>query len=525
MSKLPLHLALYSLQLTNKRLNSLPLFPSSPLPISPLLIPIFKTSVNSPLTYLKHRGNENWLIGYDTHQFNQLTQELFEKFIDLSQKETPPKILLAEQNEWRFLATFLAAVSANCPIFLGNPNWVQNEWQQVVDLIQPDLSFGKIPTTNNQQSTNNQPTTNNQQPTTNNQQQIMIPTGGSSGKIRFAVHSWQTLIASVEGFHQYFNNQPINSFCVLPLYHVSGLMQFLRSLTTGGKFIIFPFKDLVAGEGQPINISDFFISLVPTQLQRLLTSNHGNWLSQFQTVLLGGATAWDSLLTEARRYNIRLSLTYGMTETASQIVTLKSQDFLAGNNSCGKVLPHANVSIRDTNDKILTANQTGIITIQANSLHLGYYPLEQTPNPKSKIKNLKSDDLGFFDEQGYLHIIGRSSNKIITGGENVFPAEVEAAILATQLVTDVSVIGLPDEYWGQVVTAIYVPNSPDVSPHLLQNLLMDQLSKFKYPKYWIQVKTLPRNTQGKVNYQELKKIALASLSNTKSGLKIPFYKQ
>ena len=506
MSKLFLHLALHSLKLTNKRLNSLPL--------SPLPIPILKTSVKHPLTYLKQRANENWLIGYDTHQFNQLTQELFEKFTDLSQKETPPKILLAEQNEWRFLATFLAAVSADCPIFLGNPNWVQNEWQQVVDLIQPDLSFGKIPTTNNQQ------------PPTNNQQQlIMIPTGGSSGKIRFAVHSWQTLMASVQGFHQYFNNQPINSFCVLPLYHVSGLMQFLRSLTTGGKFTLIPFKDLVAGEGKHINSSEFFISLVPTQLQRLLTSNHGNWLSQFQTVLLGGATAWDSLLTEARRYNIRLSLTYGMTETASQIVTLKPEDFLAGNNSCGKVLPHANVTIRDTNDEILTANQTGIITIQANSLHLGYYPLEQIANPNSPIQTLKPDDLGFFDEQGYLHIIGRSSNKIITGGENVFPAEVEAAILASQLVTDVSVIGLPDEYWGQIVTAIYVPNSSDVSPHLLQGILSDQLCKFKHPKYWIQVEILPRNTQGKVNYQELKKIALASLSNTESGLKIPFYKQ
>lgn len=458
--------------------------------------------MEKPLAYLKQRADEDWLIGYDRHHFFELCEQLVLALTQHANQSTPPTILLAEPNPLRFLAVFMAAVAAGCPVFLGNPNWVQQEWQQVFELVQPDLIFGqaaidKIPL----------PHTPFPIPHALYPNQIMIPTGGSSGKIRFAVHTWETLMASVRGFYQYFGEKPVNSFCVLPLYHVSGLMQFLRSLTTGGKIAILPFKALSAGEGRQLDPSSFFISLVPTQLARLIDSDAA-WLSRCRAVLLGGAPAWPSLLEQARQYSIPLAPTYGMTETASQVVTLKPEAFLSGNNSCGQVLPHAQVTIRSAMGEIFGVNETGIVTIQAESLTLGYYPID----PKSQTQTLQSDDLGFFDEQGYLTIVGRHSNKIITGGENVFPAEVEAAILATQLVTDVCVIGLPDREWGQVVTAIYVPNSPNVSPVSLQSSIEDKLSKFKRPKYWVAIETLPRNAQGKLNYEQIKTIALDALT-------------
>ncbi|MGH2413920.1 MAG: AMP-binding enzyme, partial [Microcystaceae cyanobacterium] len=123
----------------------------------------------------------------------------------------------------------------------------------------------------------------------------------------------------------------------------------------------------------------------------------------------------------------------------------------------------------------------------------------------------ETDDLGFLYTNGYLFIVGRRSQKIITGGENVFPAEVESAILSTQLVTDVCVIGLPDPKWGQTVTAIYVSKQTGISLEMIKIAIQDKISKFKQPKYWISVKTLPRNAQGKVNYQQLQKIALEQL--------------
>ncbi|NEQ83230.1 MAG: AMP-binding protein, partial [Moorea sp. SIO2I5] len=380
-----------------------------------------------PLSYIQQRSGEQWLIGYDSQQLNQLIEQYCQQFSQLSQ-EKAPKILLVEQSPLKFLAAFLAAVSSNCHVFLGNPHWVKPEWQEVLNQIHPDLIIGELASIIETERLNNKHSIiNTQYSIFNNKPSalIMIPTGGSSGKIRFAIHTWETLMASVAGFHQYFGNKPVNSFCVLPLYHVSGLMQFMRSLTTGGGMVILPFKALKAGKGRDIDPKEFFISLVPTQLAKLINQDAADWLSRFRTVLLGGAPAWESLLTQARQDRIPLALTYGMTETASGVVTLKPQDFLSGNsgnNSCGNVLPHAKVTIRNGSGEILKAHQTGLITIEAKSLFHGYYSpsknlaleseLSKFPN---KVQTLQSDDLGYFDQQGYLYTVGRRSNKIITG--------------------------------------------------------------------------------------------------------------
>ena len=456
--------------------------------------------MEQPLEYLKKRADDNWLIGYDNCQFTQLAEQLYLELRAQRLSCEAPKVLLAERNPVRFLAGFIAACAAGCSVFLCNPSWVREEWQQVFELVQPDLILGYgdwgaavrdyYP---------------NPQPQIFNPQWIMIPTGGTSGKIRFAIHTWETLMASVRGFQEYFQLNQVHSFCVLPLYHVSGLMQFLRSFTTGGSLVTLPFKELEAGQKCNIEPAKFCISLVPTQLQRLLQNpTLTGWLSEFQTVLLGGAPAWLELLEQARRHGIRLAPTYGMTETASQIATLKPEDFLSGTNNCGQVLPHAKVTIRSSTGEMLGLNQTGVISIEAESLALGYYP-ELFKNQSI----FQLDDVGFLDFQGYLNIVGRSSNKIITGGENVFPFEVESAIRETQLVNDICVIGIPHQDWGQVVTAIYVPKNL-VATDLLPAAIEEKLSKFKRPKYWIPLASLPRNSQGKVNRKQLLQIATAS---------------
>ncbi|MHC5859368.1 2-succinylbenzoate--CoA ligase [Nostoc sp.] len=453
------------------------------------------------LDYLDNLTQDDWLIGYSSHQFNQIAQELYLELTQLSACGTPPKIILAEREPIRFLASFIAACAANCPVFLCNPDWGTQEWQQVFDLVQPDIIWG-IGNRNNYQC----PMPNAQCPMPH---YIMIPTGGSSGEIKFAIHTWETLIASVKGFTEYFQLKQVNSFCILPLYHVSGLMQFMRSFTTAGKLAIQPFKAVESGQILNIKQSEFFISLVPTQLQRLLQNPElTEWLSQFNTVLLGGAPAWNELLEKARFHRIRLALTYGMTETASQIATLKPDDFLSGKMSSGKILPHAKVTICNQQGEILNYNQIGNITIHAQSLALGYYP--QTRENQA---DFQVDDLGFLDDQGHLNIVGRNSDKIITGGENIYPAEIESAIQSTQMVADICVIGIPDKHWGQALTAIYIPKKSDTSALKIQTLLKDKLSKFKIPKYWIPQKNLPRNSQGKINRQQLQQIATEFLQN------------
>ncbi|WP_407674212.1 2-succinylbenzoate--CoA ligase [Nodularia harveyana] len=451
-----------------------------------------------PIFYLNQLVKRDFLIGDENNQLQELASELYLELQQILTSGKTPKIILAEPEPTRFIAGFIAACAANCPVFLCNPDWGKQEWQEVLELVQPNIIWGRVNTEINVSIS-----------LSYHSPHIMIPTGGSSGKIKFAIHTWETLIASVQGFTAYFQVNQVNSFCVLPLYHVSGLMQFIRSFTTGGKLAIAPFKTLASSPQYQIKPQDFFISLVPTQLQTLLENSQlTEWLSQFSTVLLGGAPAWIELLEKARFHRIRLAPTYGMTETASQIATLKPDDFLNGKINSGQILPHAQVTIRNLQGEILNPHQTGNITIKAQSLALGYYP-QNWENQNY----LQVDDLGYLDQQGYLNIIGRSSNKIITGGENVYPGEIEAAIRSTQMVIDVCIIGLPDKHWGQAVTAIYIPKHPHISSLQLQTELRKKLSKFKIPKHWISLSTLPRNSQGKINHQHLQKIATEHLQN------------
>jgi O-succinylbenzoic acid--CoA ligase len=469
-------------------------------------------SKQTPLNLLQKSTEDNWLIGYNSQKFLALTEALFAEFAaPFSQK-----IIIAESDTFRFLAAFIAACSRGDRVFLGNPGWGAIEWEQVLEIVKPDLVLGNyfnLAKDGTYKSSEfvwqdlifcfAQRRKGAKKIKEESLSQIMIPTGGSSGKIRFVTHDWQTLSASVDGFCQYFQLSKVNSFCVLPLFHVSGLMQFMRSFVSGGKLSIASFAEVKAGNWLDFDPSEFFISLVPTQLQFLL-DNYAlkNWLSGFKTVLLGGAPSWDDLLNKARETKIPIAPCYGMTETASQIATLKPEMFLTGDRSSGQILPHAKVRILDPQGQQLQANQIGRIAIEAKSLALGYYPEYFTDR-----EIFYTDDAGFFDAKGNLNLVGRLSDKIITGGENVFPNEVESVIRSTNLVVDVCVIGSIDRYWGQIITAVYVPQNSSISSQDIHKAIEGKIAKFKHPKLWISVEVIPRNDRGKIDRSAIDQIA------------------
>ncbi len=412
-----------------------------------------------------------WLVDCDGEEIIDLADRIL---VELTISK-PNFISIATTDKIEFIALLMAGCRLGLPIFLGNPHWGSIELAQIAELTARIVGVAS-PVGNREF----------------HQNLLMIPTGGSSGKIKFVAHNWETLSASVCGFQEFYGVVEISSVCTLPFYHVSGLMQLIRSLLTGGNLSIVDFHQLC--EHPPSDIpSNCFISLVPTQLEKLLNL-HPLWLLQFKTILLGGAPPSLELLKLARSIQLPLALTYGMTETGSQIASLKPAEFLAGNNnSCGQVLPHARIDLIFTDDKGI-----GTIRVQSKSLMLGYFPDLDKPD------YFEPDDLGSIDERGYLTIIGRSSDKIISGGENIYPIEVVNAIMATGLVEDVWVIGVPDQYWGQIVTAIYVPKDLKISVDVLKGSIVGQISKYKLPKSWIEVDKIPRNTLGKVLESKLK---------------------
>ncbi len=519
-----------------------------------------------------------------------------------------PVVLLAIDDPAQFLLWLSVTSSLGYPLFLGNPNWSLNHWQQVQEGLTPHLVItsqnwqipphfpwtshpvdnlpnlwekqdfpqiltgcGKWIDPNKHKSLSHLNLTTGF-PQAMESLWIGVPTGGSSGQLRFALHRWDTLTASVIGLQQSdLTNETgvINSCCTLPLHHVSGLMQFLRSLLSGGKFWLMPWS-LVKTQFQspgssrisnPVNsassdspfsrdFGQFFLSLVPTQLQRLMeTPNGKQWLVRFYTVFLGGAPTWPALLEQAKSASIRLAPTYGMTETASQVITLHPDDFLRGQLGCGKLLPHARIEwLRDLdadNDNLCSAAPSkalasrGILKIRAHSLALGYYTIKPLANQAShyggsiecwpghdgveaSARSLVTDDLGHRDLDEYCYIIGRASDKIISGGENIFPAAVEAALRATGLVKDAVVMGLADPRWGERVVAVVVwhdaiaDGTQEQSEPLprrwserLAEAIASTLTPAQRPKQWLLTDAIPRNAQGKIQRRQLRDWAMA----------------
>ncbi len=428
-----------------------------------------------------HRLMNGWLVGIDGRSVIDLADRQVAEF----RHSQPHFISISTSDPIEFIAALMAGSRLGLPIFLGNPRWGITEREELARLTaRVDLQ--------------------------QHRELMMVPTGGSSGSIKLAMHSWETLSASVWGFQEFYEVDAVNCVCTLPLYHVSGLMQLCRSLLTDGKLFIIDLHQISADPTaftDRIEIEDYFISLVPTQLSKLLDLNT-SWLARMQTILVGGAPPSSELLTRARIAKLPLALTYGMTETGSQVTSLKPSEFLAGNNSCGVALPHANIKLvaaADRVGKLQLADRVAAIQIAADSLMLGYFP------DLNSSDYFEPDDLGTIDKNGYLTVVGRNSNKIITGGENVFPIEVVDIIMATGLVADVWVIGIPDLYWGQAVTAVYVANSLPVSGDILSLAIAGQISRYKLPKYWIAVDRIPRNSLGKVLDRDLTKIVRDSL--------------
>jgi O-succinylbenzoic acid--CoA ligase len=365
-----------------------------------------------------------------------------------------------------FMASFAQGVAQGGNIFLGNPSWRPAERAELGRLL------GAGPC--------------------GERGWLMIPSGGASGGLKFARHDGGTIAAAVDGFCGHFGMARVSSVCVLPLHHVSGFMAWMRSALTGGTFIPWAWKDAEAGRFPPDLPADCCLSLVPTQLQRLLASEAAvAWLRKFRIVFLGGGPAWDGLIGEAARLGLPLSPSYGATETAAMVAALRPEEFLAGRRGCGSPMPHARIEIADG----------GIVRVAGESVFRGYFPEMRAE------RSWATGDMGAFDPSGSLVILGRSDDVIMTGGMKVSAAEVEAALRASGEFDDVAVIGLPDPEWGQVVVGCHPAGLRAPNRERIEAALGD-LPSFKRPKRYAGISPWPRNAQGKINRAELARLAL-----------------
>jgi O-succinylbenzoic acid--CoA ligase len=299
---------------------------------------------------------------------------------------------------------------------------------------------------------------------------IHLFTSGTTGAPKPVVLTHDNLLWSALGSALALGLDPAERWlCVLPLAHVGGLSILVRSAIYATSAVLHPRFDAAAVARALREDGITLVSLVPTQLARLLDAGlerppHLRW------ALLGGAPAAPALVERARAAGVPVVTTYGLTEACSQVAT--------------DGVPLLGVRVELAAD--------GEIVVSGPTVAGG--------GP------LPTGDLGAWGRDGRLEVVGRKADTIVTGGENVAPQEVEGVLLAHPGVEDAAVVGRPDPEWGERVVALVLPRDPAAPPadDELRTLCAGRLAAFKVPKVFETVAVLPRNAAGKLERPRLR---------------------
>jgi O-succinylbenzoic acid--CoA ligase len=334
------------------------------------------------------------------------------------------------------------------------------------------------------------------------QPQAILFTSGTSGTPKGAVLTFANHLYSAFASAARLGLHPDDLWLsCLPLYHVGGMAIIWRSCLYGTAVDLHPHFDLTAVnhslDTHPITL----ISLVPTMLHRLVASRT-HWPASLRLILLGGAAANTDLVTAANALPRQdgaaalplVATTYGMTETASQVATLLPADVVHKPGSVGRPLPFTRITIADDDGNSLPPNSLGEIVVSGLTVMAGYDGAAN-PHPGQH----KSGDIGYLDDDGDLWMVQRRTDLIVSGGENVYPAEVEQVLESHTAVAAACVVGLPDAEWGQRVAALVVLHPQQtLTPAELLSYCQDRLARYKQPRLMHIVPALPQTASGKI---------------------------
>lgn len=293
----------------------------------------------------------------------------------------------------------------------------------------------------------------------------------------------------------------------LPLHHIGGISVILRSLLYRSAIYR---MDYFSREEAVKNLSKnkqiVAASLVPTMLSRLLDDPSFSTHASFKAMLLGGGPIAPELLEATINRNIPVITSYGMTETCALIAansTFTQTKNEGDLNSVGHIFEPNEIEIRDEINDPAPAGTSGTIWLKGPQVFDGYYGSSKRSSFDKK-GWFNTGDYGRLDNDRNIYIEARGTDLIITGGENVSPFEVEAALNKMGLIHETAVFGVPDEEWGQkVVAAVVFKQGENASLPGMQKFLESELEGFKLPKEIFVVTSLPKTETGKIKRGEL----------------------
>ncbi|WP_068026305.1 class I adenylate-forming enzyme family protein [Rhodoplanes sp. Z2-YC6860] len=306
-----------------------------------------------------------------------------------------------------------------------------------------------------------------------------------------------------------------------PMFHGSGFLMALAPVFFGGFVELLPAFNIEQLMRKIQEVSATSVYMVPTHFSSLFAMgdgrhafNHGS----LKCVIVGTAPLSQAMKVRIVEYmgEGKLFERYGSTE-ASIVTALRPKDQLRKQQCVGLPLAATQIRILDDKGEELPPGQVGELYSTSNYMFSGYLNMPDAMGKAMRGEWFSAGDLGRLDDEGYLYLVDRKHDMIISGGENVYPREVEEVLLAHPAIDQAAVIGIPHEHWGeQVVAFVVVRSGMNVSGDELKQACGSKLSRYKIPKEFRMVRDLPRNRMGKIDRRELRASA-ANGSPSASG--------
>jgi o-succinylbenzoate---CoA ligase len=323
-------------------------------------------------------------------------------------------------------------------------------------------------------------------------------TSGSTAAPKAVPHTWAQHRASARGSRENLGTQPDDAWlCVIPLFHIGGFAIVVRSLLYGSA-VVLPADNTPETLARECRDGITLASLVPTMLHRMFRRDpelNGSNCPKLRAILLGGAAASPLLWEEIVRRGMPVLGTYGMTESCSQICTAPISNAARYAGTAGVPIPGAELRIVDEKGNPCPASGAGEILVRGPMVVSGYLENPSANSERFVDGWFRTGDIGSIDDNGALNVLGRRDDVVISGGENIYPAEIEAVLHMHPQIEGAIIVGVPDEEWGQRLAAV-IQGEASVEEELLP-WCRNRLGPLKTPRLWKFVTEIPRTASGK----------------------------